>query len=160
MKRTTPLKRTGFKRKPKGETYAVSVPMYMLDKVCPATPALSVKLDGKEVKLPKLPPIPRKRPKTTAIRKSAKGKPCLIRLPGCDGGGETTVLCHYRLAGYCGTGIKPPDEFGAHGCFSCHQIVDGRAPLPYGYTREAVMLAFCEAVLRTQHLIRMSNGNS
>lgn len=148
MKRTTPLKRTGFKRKPKQAGYA----NYQVDNGFLSPRTLQP--------LPKLPPIPRKRPKTTAIRKSAKGKPCLIRLPGCDGGGETTVLCHYRLAGYCGTGIKPPDEFGAHGCFSCHQIVDGRAPLPYGYTREAVMLAFCEAVLRTQYLIRMSNGNS
>lgn len=154
MKRNTPLKRTGFKRKPKGETYALSVPMYMLDKVCPATPALSVKLDGKEVKLPKLPPIPRKRPKTTAIRKSAKGKPCLIRLPGCDGGGETTVLCHYRLAGYCGTGMKPPDSMSSFGCASCHAIVDGRAPRPEGYTRNDVLLAFAEGVIRMQELLR------
>jgi len=28
----------------------------------------------------------------TDPRKIARGKPCMVRLPCCDGGGETTVL--------------------------------------------------------------------
>ncbi len=92
------------------------------------------------------------RPKMTTARRAARGQPCLIRLPGCDGGGETTCLCHYRLPGYCGTGLKPPDSMAALGCHSCHAIVDGRAPLPDGYTREAVRLAHAEGCLRTQAL--------
>lgn len=75
--------------------------------------------------------------------------PCLIRLPGCDGGGETSVLAHYRLAGYCGTGLKPIDALGAHACFRCHEITDGRAPLPEGYTKTDVRLAHAEGVMRT-----------
>lgn len=60
-------------------------------------------------------------------RKEAKGKPCKIRLPDgrCDGGGDTTVLAHYRLAGYNGTGMKPDDDAGAWACHSCHSGVDG-----------------------------------
>ncbi len=107
--------------------------------------------------LPKLPPIPKRkpsRPKTTKARQEAKGKPCMIRLPGCDGGGETTVLCHYRLSGYCGTGMKPPDTMGSWGCMSCHSICDGRKPRPEGFTRNDVLLAFAEGVMRTQELNR------
>ena len=61
----------------------------------------------------------------TDLRKLAKGRPCMIRLPGCDGGGETTVLAHYRLAG-TGMGRKPPDLCGAWACAPCHDRVDGR----------------------------------
>ena len=96
----------------------------------------------------------RSRPKMTAIRRSAKGQPCLIRLPNCDGGGETSVLCHYRLSGYSGAGMKPPDSMGAIGCHSCHSIVDGRSPLPEGYTHEGVRLAHAEGVMRSQELFR------
>jgi hypothetical protein len=82
-------------------------------------------------------------------RSEARGEPCLIRLPMCDGGGDTTVLCHYPLAGYRGMGLKPDDDLAAYGCFSCHNICDGRTPLPQGYTRQDVKVAFLEAVLRT-----------
>ena len=81
------------------------------------------------------------------LRKLAKGRPCQIRLPGCDGGGETTVLAHYRMASYAGTGMKPNDLCGAWACASCHDIVDGRAPS--GYERNFVRLAHAEGCLKT-----------
>ena len=90
------------------------------------------------------------RPKMTSARKAARGKPCLVRLPGCDGGGETTVLAHYSLIGISGGGLKSPDAMGAWCCMSCHAIADGRAPLPEGYTRAEVRLALAEGVFRTQ----------
>jgi len=89
------------------------------------------------------------------LRKEARGKPCMVRLPGCDGGGETTVLAHYRLAGYSGMGIKPPNELGAWACYSCHMICDGHAPLP-GYTKEQIRLAHAEGCLRTR--VERKNG--
>jgi hypothetical protein len=79
----------------------------------------------------------------------------MVRLPGCDGGGETTVLAHYRLSGYCGTGIKPDDlAFGAWACASCHDIVDGRERIlgaSYELRRlyELHRLAHAEGVMRT-----------
>lgn len=88
------------------------------------------------------------RPKMTAARREAQGKPCMIRLPGCTGGGETAVLAHYRLAGYCGTGIKPPDSMGAWACAHCHDAVDGRRTV--GIPRSELRLAHAEGVLRTQ----------
>jgi hypothetical protein len=50
--------------------------------------------------------------------------------------------------------MKPPDSMGAHGCASCHSVVDGRSPLPDSYSRTEVMLAFAEAVMRTQQAMR------
>ncbi len=83
------------------------------------------------------------------LRQLARGKLCMVRLPGCTGGGEadgTVVLAHYRMSGYCGMGMKPPDELGAWCCASCHDHVDRRVR-----TLEAdfVRLAHAEGVLRT-----------
>lgn len=57
------------------------------------------------------------------LRQSARGQPCNFMLPGCLGGGETTVLCHCRV-NYLGMGSKPPDFFAAFGCASCHEQID------------------------------------
>lgn len=82
------------------------------------------------------------------LRKLARGQECLVRLPGCDGGGETTTLAHFRLSGYCGTGLKPPDELGAFACYSCHAIVDGRLKLSE-WSKVEIRLAHAEGCLRT-----------
>lgn len=81
------------------------------------------------------------------LRKLAKGQPCLVRLPRCTGGGEGyTVLAHYRLAGECGMGMKPPDLLGAWACPSCHDHIDRRnTSLEYEFVR----LAHAEGCLRT-----------
>lgn len=48
------------------------------------------------------------------LRKAARGRECQVRIPGvCNGNPETTVLAHIRIAGLCGTGIKPPDLIAA-----------------------------------------------
>lgn len=84
------------------------------------------------------------------IRNAARGEQCLVRIPGvCDGGGETTVLAHYRMAGYCGAGIKPGDfAFGAFCCARCHDAVDGRARI--AADRDILRLYHAEGVMRTQ----------
>lgn len=82
------------------------------------------------------------------LRMQARGKPCMVRLHGCDGGGDTTILAHYRMLPYCGTGIKPPDELGAWCCARCHDLIDGRQKLA-GLTKQDARLAHAEGVLRT-----------
>jgi hypothetical protein len=82
------------------------------------------------------------------FRQAARGKPCMIRLPGCTGGGDDTVLAHFRLLPYCGTGIKPPDEMAAWACAHCHDAVDGR--INSGLPRTELRLAHAEGCLRTQ----------
>lgn len=96
------------------------------------------------------------------LRKLAKGMDCQVRLPGiCNFNPETTVLAHYRLAGTCGTGMKPPDLLGAWACSSCHDAVDGRATAP---GELLTRLDFAEGCLRTiNELIKrgkLSNGKS
>lgn len=61
------------------------------------------------------------------ITKAARGRNCTVRIPGvCNGDPETVVLAHYRLAGTCGTGMKPNDLQGAWACSACHDAIDGR----------------------------------
>lgn len=96
----------------------------------------------------------RTREKTLSkITRSARGQPCQIRLPGCDGGGPTTVFCHYSLSGLSGMAIKSGDVFGAYGRYTCHAIVDGHLKRPAEYSRADVRLAHAEGCFRTQALL-------
>ncbi len=61
------------------------------------------------------------------IRRSAKGKPCLLRIPlVCQNRTETTIHAHVRLAGSGGVGSKPVDYAGIRACFECHEWLDRR----------------------------------
>jgi len=55
-----------------------------------------------------------------AIRKSARGKDCTLRLDGCLGGGETTVHAHLRGKWALGIAKKPSDFMGVRACSNCH----------------------------------------
>jgi len=82
------------------------------------------------------------------IRQSARGEQCTVRIAGyCNRDPETVVLAHYRLAGYCGTGTKPPDYLGAYACSHCHDICDGRAKTDLD--ADEIQAAFAEGVMRT-----------
>jgi len=87
-------------------------------------------------------------PKMTKLRKEAKNRPCMVRVPEiCTSGGEDTVLAHYRMAGASGVGMKPPDILGAWCCHACHDAVDGRNTK--GRDREWLRFLHAEGVLRT-----------
>jgi len=89
------------------------------------------------------------------IRKTAKGQRCQVRLLDCKGG-EGVVFAHYRLAGYSGTGTKPPDvPFGAFACGHCHDLIDGR--VKSDHDQKILRLAHAEGCLRTQHWL-LENG--
>ena len=85
------------------------------------------------------------------ITESARGEQCQVRLIGiCNHNPETVVLAHYRLAGTCGTGIKPVDLQAAYACSSCHDEIDRRTR----YLDEGeVKQAFAEGVMRTQRIL-------
>lgn len=79
---------------------------------------------------------------------AARGMDCQVRLPGiCNFNAETTVLAHYRLAGTCGTGIKPPDLLGAWACSACHDAIDQRSAPTMTYHERK--LSHAEGVMRT-----------
>ena len=94
------------------------------------------------------------------LRKEARGRECQIRIPGvCNGNNETVVLCHLnnkRLFGV-GTGQKVPDIFGAWGCSSCHDAVDGRTDVLVCDYEVVTREYFYEGVFRTQNIL-LSEG--
>ena len=88
----------------------------------------------------------------TNLRKLARGQDCTVRVPGfCNGDPATTVLAHYRMLPFNGTGIKPPDWLGAWACSACHSLIDGRARIAGGYDTHALRAMHAEGVLRTIH---------
>lgn len=88
----------------------------------------------------------------TDFRKLARNRECQIRVPShCSGDLSKVVLCHYRLVGLSGMGIKSPDWCAAYGCFNCHQIVDGQKGSEYTVAERKLMLA--EGVFRTQKIL-------
>ena len=79
----------------------------------------------------------------------------MVRIPGhCNHNISTTVLAHYRLAGYAGMGLKPDDDFafGAWSCSACHDVVDSRTKTEHD--RNAIRLMHAEGCLRTQAELR------
>ncbi|WP_373203369.1 DUF1364 domain-containing protein [Citrobacter amalonaticus] len=88
----------------------------------------------------------------TNLRKEARGRECQIRIYGvCNGNSETTVLAHYRMAGICGTGMKPDDLLAAWGCSACHDEVDRRT---HFIDNHDAKLYHLEGVIRTQDILR------
>jgi hypothetical protein len=87
------------------------------------------------------------------LRKAARGRRCTVRLPGCDGGGDTTVLAHYTGSRFRGLSQKVDDAVGAHACANCHDIVDGRKKLS-GWSKDEVRLAHAEGCLETIKVLR------
>lgn len=84
------------------------------------------------------------------ITKAARGRDCTVRIPGvCNGNPDTVVLAHYRMAGTCGTGMKPSDIQGAWACSDCHDCCDLRNSQVQGFTYDQIRLYHAEGVFRT-----------
>lgn len=82
------------------------------------------------------------------LRKEARGRGCMVRIPEvCNHNSETVVLAHYRLAGVSGIGMKSPDVLGAWACSSCHDAIDRRAHTDLD--RDYVRLLHLEGMART-----------
>lgn len=85
------------------------------------------------------------------LRKEARGRECRVRIYGvCNGNPETTVLAHYRMAGICGTGMKPDDLIGAWACSDCHAEIDRRTRI---LDNKDARLYHLEGVIRTQAIL-------
>ena len=84
------------------------------------------------------------------LRKEARGRNCMIRIPGiCNHNPETTVLAHLNGGGLA---MKRPDAIGSWACSACHDEVDGRTQI----TRldgELLRLMFLEGIVRTQEAL-------
>ena len=81
--------------------------------------------------------------------RSAKDRECQIRIPNqCMQDPETVVLCHIRMCGISGFGIKAPSQLATFGCFRCHQICDGQRNSEY--TADERRMFLLEGMARTQ----------
>ncbi len=100
-------------------------------------------------------PMRKSRPKMTPIRRAARNQECTLRFPVCNFDTSTTVLCHpNELAAGKGMGLKAPDTTAAFGCSACHDVLDGRAPRPEGFTYELMIAMFREAVAQTHRVLK------
>lgn len=78
---------------------------------------------------------------------SARGQPCLVRLPGiCNHDPATTVLAHLNGGGM---GTKHSDLMGAFACSACHDEIDRKTML---CNADYVKLAHLEGMVRTQQI--------
>ena len=94
--------------------------------------------------------------KQQAIRDSARGEACQVRIVGaCNALAETTVWSHWPgLDGDRGMGLKAIDLAGCYCCAACHDVIDGRAPLPPGSSRESVEIDWHRGHLRSLVLLK------
>jgi hypothetical protein len=105
-------------------------------------------------------PPPRARPKvkplrSQAIKDSARGEVCTIRIPGCLGSLEGAVIASHHRGSAAGKGLatKSSDAAVAYGCTYCDAVYDGQRPRPPGWTQQDVELAWHEGHMRT--LVRL-----
>jgi hypothetical protein len=89
------------------------------------------------------------------LRKAAKGRYCMVRIPGvCNSDPDTVVLAH--LSGG-GMGAKRHDIHGAWCCSSCHDAIDGRTRAKdiFGndWKQSELKHMHIEGVLRTQEAL-------
>jgi hypothetical protein len=91
-----------------------------------------------------------------AIRDSARGEECTVRLSGvCNSDPRTVVWSHYPgHAGDRGMATKSLDLCGCYACSACHDVVDLRMHGPAWMTRDDVMLAWHEGHIRS--LVRLA----
>jgi len=101
-------------------------------------------------------PMKKSRAKSTPARRAARGRDCTLMLLGvCNRNPATTVLCHSnRLADGKGMGLKAPDSTACFGCSDCHDVLDGRRPLPGWMTRQQLDDTFDRAVTITQEQLK------
>ena len=102
-------------------------------------------------------PMKKSRAKSTPARRAARGRDCTLMLLGvCNRDPATTVLCHSnRLADGKGMGLKAPDSAACFGCSDCHDVLDGRRPLPGWITRQHLEDAFDHAMVITQEKLKL-----
>lgn len=101
-------------------------------------------------------PIKKSRAKSTPARRAARGRDCTLMLLGvCNRDPATTVLCHSnRLADGKGMGLKAPDSAACFGCSNCHDVLDGRRPLPGWMTRQQLDDTFDRACTITRKQLK------
>ncbi len=152
MKPGGALKRTAFARGERIKTRELS--KLKRTSPMPSTGMLSVQSHQRTAPKRKA-GMKSKGPRSTPIRRAARGQDCTLRLAVCNFDPDTTVLCHSNfLADGKGMGLKAPDTAAAFGCSACHDVLDGRRPRPADLSLAALEAAFRAAVGTTHEILR------
>jgi hypothetical protein len=147
----SPIGRTGTLKQ--GKPLARKTPMRRTG-IAPAAGAGLLRVAAVRLKTRK--PMKKSRAKSTPARRAARGRDCTLMIPGvCNRDPATTVLCHSnRLEHGKGIGLKAPDSKACFGCSDCHDVLDGRRPLPGWLTREQLEDTFDRATAITQEQLK------
>jgi hypothetical protein len=100
-------------------------------------------------------PIPKADPqRNPALLALAKGRRCLLRVPGvCQGGTETTVAAHSNWACHGkGMGKKASDAYTVWGCAACHIGWLDQGPAPKEVKQATFMRAHVDQVLEWRRI--------
>jgi len=151
MIRSAPIARTGTLRR---SALVRKTPMKRAS-AAPAAGAGLLRVASVQLKACK--PMKQSRARSTPARRAARDRDCTLMIPGvCNRNPATTVLCHSnRLADGKGMGLKAPDTAACFGCSDCHDVLDGRRPLPSWMTREQLDDAFDRAMTITQEQLKL-----
>lgn len=97
--------------------------------------------------------IPKQQPvRSQALRQSARGQPCTMRVPGvCNRDPDTSVLAHPPVDNG-GVGTKGNDSDGAIVCSECHDAIDRRSH--HGVPREELLECWIRARQETDRIWR------
>lgn len=151
MKRGAPLRRTPFRAKAAAQAKRERAPLVLVPRAEPSRAVMALVLPKPAAK----PVLKTPDRKSQAIRDSARDEECTVRITGvCNHDPKTTVWSHAPIgaAGKAGA-LKALDLCGCYSCAACHDVVDGRAPRPAGYSREQVLLDWFFGHLRS--LVRL-----
>jgi hypothetical protein len=125
MKRSTPLRRTGFKRQ--APPAAARAPLMRQQPVSGRIVRMAAINDAEfRGGAPKTEPQ-----RNPALLAMARGQRCLLQVPGvCQPDPTTTVACHSNQSVHGKAGArKADDHWHVHGCAACHRWLDqGPAP--------------------------------
>lgn len=146
MKRTPMLRKTSLRSKPPAPVKRERPPLVLVPRLEPTRAVMVLAKPEPAKAVLKTPER-----KSQAIRDSARDEHCTVRIIGaCNHRTDTTVLSHLpSLDGGRGMGMKAIDEASAYACAACHDVVDGRAPLPAGATADSVLLDWHRGHIRT-----------
>lgn len=94
--------------------------------------------------------------KSQAIRDSARGEECQVRIVGaCTHDNTMTIWSHAPLqAAGKGGQIKSLDLCGAYACTACDAVVDGQKPMPPGASRTSIMNDWFMGHMRSLVILR------
>lgn len=90
---------------------------------------------------------------TKAVRDSARGETCTVRIPGiCNNDRSTTVFAHLSGIRF-GHGIGQKTCFGAYACAACHDVLDQRNKRPHWISEDEIKVMFHEAIFETMMIL-------